>query len=322
MPLSPRTFRISLALLISVVLMAAGYFLAPSFQASIASATGNDAMLKAYAAKDSDNDGLPDWKESLYGTDPNNAHSVDPNMTDGQAVAAGKIAPKFSSATTSPEKLTDADFSVPVPAAGSVTDEFAKSFFQTVMESSGGTSNQDAVVASLAGDLKTKVAAKLQSSYTISSVHSAPGSATAYAGALENILVTNKIVGSTYDISSLIDAYMTGGDASAGTQLAAIAASYKATATGLASLSVPPALASAHLSLMRSCDLISQATTLIVNYQSDPLAAMGALGIYATVAPDIQSALGAIATGVLSEGTPAQGMPGAIIVNSAHAPTP
>ena len=36
----------------------------------IADAATSAELLKAYATKDADQDGLPDWQEALYGTDP------------------------------------------------------------------------------------------------------------------------------------------------------------------------------------------------------------------------------------------------------------
>ncbi|MGZ2907003.1 thrombospondin type 3 repeat-containing protein, partial [Pseudomonas aeruginosa] len=77
--------------------------------------------------KDSDNDGLPDWEEALYGTDPHNAHSISPTLTDGQAVAEGLIKPQMSIASSSPQNILD---SIPgqLPADGSLTQQFSQDF--------------------------------------------------------------------------------------------------------------------------------------------------------------------------------------------------
>ncbi|HRH24589.1 MAG TPA: thrombospondin type 3 repeat-containing protein, partial [Candidatus Paceibacterota bacterium] len=188
MALSSKTVRIGAALLVSALFVFAGFYFSSPFQLTIAGATSTDELLKEYAKKDTDGDNLPDWQESLYGTDPSNPHSVEAGLTDSEAVAAGKVALRFKSETpTAPEPLTDDDFEVPAPTPGSATDEFAKSFFETyVTTGKGGTGDNSALVASLVSEAKTRVAAQVSTSYQIASVHSVPGtSVSSYAAAIE-----------------------------------------------------------------------------------------------------------------------------------------
>ncbi len=324
MALSPRTVRIAVALLISLSFIAAGYYFSSPMHTSIANADSTDAALKAYAQKDTDSDGLPDWQEALYGTDPANAHSVNATMTDSQAVKAGKVAPRFSSATsTSPAPITDADFTVPAPAPGSLTDEFAKSFFQTVVQSGqSGSDNQDALVASLTSDLSARIAEKTASAYSLSSVRVGQVTATQYAGAVEQAMLAHDLPEAATDPASLSNAYISNNDASAKANLALFAKANAGMAADLAKVTAPAGLAATHLALIQSTEKLGKAAELVVNYQADPLATLGALALYEPAAKGLTSALATIAAAVLAEGQPAPGAPGALIVGVYGTRTP
>ena len=117
----------------SVALVGGAYFLARGFESPrAAEASTETELLKAIATKDSDKDGLPDWEESLYGTDPRLTDTFKLGMTDGEAVAKGLIVPKaiadIAVTPSSPASL-DADGLPPPPAEGTLTAAFAKSFF-------------------------------------------------------------------------------------------------------------------------------------------------------------------------------------------------
>ncbi len=90
-------WRITLAVLFSIVLIGGSFLLAHSVESpQVAQASTETALLQAIATKDSSGDGLPDWEKSLYGI-PLNASTTDYfnlGMTDGEAVAKGLIVPK------------------------------------------------------------------------------------------------------------------------------------------------------------------------------------------------------------------------------------
>jgi hypothetical protein len=322
MPISPRTVRISAALLISVLFIAAGWFLAPSLQARLANADSTQAALEAYAKKDTDKDGLPDWKESLYGTDPTNPHSVTASLTDGEAVAQGKVAPKFSSSASSTaaeiaNTSEDDLFTVDQATPGSVTDEFAKSFLETYVNEDGGQGNmsQDQIVSGLTSDFGSRISAKIHSSYSASSVTiSSSATVSSYVSAVETAFTTHS---AHQDPDALITTFVTNDDPSAKPGLLALAASYKATAADIAKVPVPASLSATDLALLQSLDLLSQSMTVIAGYKQDPLATLGALGVYQGSATSLATAVSALATAVRAEGEPAPGTPGYAIVNTA-----
>ncbi len=317
MALSPKTIRVSAALLLSAAFIFAGYYFSSPWRITIAGATTPDELLKDYAKKDTDADGLVDWQESLYGTDIENAHSIDPSLLDGEAVAQGKVALQFKSeAPSTPVPVTDADFEVPAPAKGSVTDEFAKSFFETYMTSGkGATGDNTALVADLVAEAKRRVAEKISSSYQSFSVRSVPGTSTGtYAAMLEATLLTHQVPDEARDATSVIDAYISKNDSSQKDNLLAIATAYRGMTADLATMSVPPSLAQTHLSFLRSTDLIAQSVAAIAEYQTDPLTTVGAIGIYQSSSIELGNALQSVGAAILQEGEPAPGAPGALIL--------
>ena len=143
-----RHWRILAATAFSALLVVGSYALARGIASPpVAQASTETALLQAIATKDSDSDGLPDWEEALYGTDPQVADSRHLGMTDGEAVSRGLIVPKAiadapaatPSSDTSPS-LIDSSLP-PAPPEGSITAAFAKNFltiFLAAKESNGG----------------------------------------------------------------------------------------------------------------------------------------------------------------------------------------
>lgn len=139
--LSPRNTRIIGASLIAVIMVAGGYFL-PGFQfpkTKAVNAELTDDLLASYVAKDTDSDGLPDWQEALYGTDANKADTDGDGISDGEAVRKGLLTPTALSSQL-PSDPVGEDEVLPgqAPAAGSLTEQFSRSFFQSIWRRAAG----------------------------------------------------------------------------------------------------------------------------------------------------------------------------------------
>ena len=331
MAFSPRTVRIIAASALSVVFVAGAYaFSGPLtfLNGKIAGAQSTDDLLKAYAAKDTDSDGLPDWQEALYGTDPSNPHSVDATLTDSEAVNKGMVTPKTSAsvpADQQPEaRATAADVPGTDPAPGSLTDEFGKQFFQEyVAASNGGALTDDqknALISKLLADYSQKASALLLSPYTSISVHvSKTVSATEYAGQVEQIFRAHDVPEDSASAPPLLEEFLANNDKEALKKLSVFGAAHEAIAKDLLQVSVPPSLAAQHLELIQSFDTLARATKAATNYEQDPLTVMGALPLYASTGKTMLHSLQGIAAGVIAEeGEPAPGTPGAIIVSLAR----
>lgn len=318
-----RTLHLALASSIAVALIVSAYvFSGPfSFRPSTVDAATAESLLKAYATKDSDSDGLPDWQESLYGTDPTNPESVRAGVQDGDAVTQGLVKPKFESAQL-PAPIDAESIPGTLPTDDSVTAQFSQAFFKSYMDAGGQTmtaSDQQALLTKLMQDFTTRAQKLVVSPYTLVSVHTDTTiSLISYTDSVERIILTNDVATGGGNPLDLMDAYINNGDASARTKLVTLGTSYAAIARELADMHVPPTLSSTHLVLMQSFDSLARATRLVANYEKDPIAVLGALAIYQPASTSAVDAFNKLAAAILTEGEPAKGATGALIVNFAR----
>lgn len=315
-----RTLYLGLASSIAVALIVSAYvFSGPfSFRPSTVDAATAESLLKAYATKDSDVDGLPDWQESLYGTDPANPQSVKAGVQDGDAVTQGLVKPKFESAQF-PEAVDAATIPGTLPTDQSVTAQFSKEFFKSYMDAGGqnmSPADKEALLSKVLQDFTVRSQKLLVSSYTAVSVHTdSKVSVSDYANSVESILLANDVSEGDASPIDLMDAYVNKGDGSARTKLITLAKSYKLVAKALEATRVPPSLSAPHLILMQSFDTLSRSTSLAANYKEDPVAVLGGLALFQPASALVVSALKDIAVSILAEGEPSAGAPGSIIVS-------
>ncbi len=317
-----RTLHLALASSIAVAFIVCSYlFSGPfSFRPSTVDAATAETLLKAYATKDSDSDGLPDWQETLYGTDPANPESVQAGIKDGEAVAQGLVKPKFESEAQKPTSAS----SIPgtLPSDDSVTAQFSQEFFKSYIDAGGQTmtaSEQQALLTKLMSSFVTRAEKVVVSPYTALSIHPDKNvTLLGYAQSVEAIIIANDSPKGSESPLDLMDAYINAGDSSAGTKLSALAKQYERVSAALLALRVPPQLSASHLLLLQSFDSLARSTRLIANYQKDPIAVLGAVSMYQPASTGVVTALTDIATSILAQGEPGQGTPGFIIVNFAR----
>jgi hypothetical protein len=296
-----RHWREVTAIFFSAVLIVGAFLLAHGVESpSIAQASTETALLQAIATKDSDNDGLPDWEEALYGTDPHLTDTFHLGMTDGAAVAKGLVVPKAIAdipvATSSPLSLSSEDSLPPAPGDGTLTAAFAKSFFSLYLAAKQNAGDADLTNAdlqnvadqALSSLSSTIVAAPdFKSMGDLEVFGSGPDALKAFAVSAEAVLVKNTSNASTSELNYLKRA-LEDNDVSAYTAIASIAKAYRDSAVGLAILPVPKELASDDLILVNSMMRIGQIASDFARADTDPLATILALKQY----PDAAIALG------------------------------
>lgn len=323
--LSPRTIRLSGALALALILVGSAYVLSgPSFfSLKFAGAGSNEELLRSYAAKDTDHDGLPDWQEELYGTDPNVADTDGDGISDGEAATSGLLTTQRL-ITDKTLKPVDVD-SLPgtTPAPGTLTEEFSRTFFESYMGTWKGTplskEEQDALIQRLLAEFSDKASIKLASTYTANDVTvDGAMNVTAYAARVESAMRANDVAEGEESPILLTQSFIENGDASALPKLARLSNAYAGMARAFAATPVPPQLRDAHLALIRSLDTLAKSTDTIAEYESDPLAVLGALSLLQPAANDFVSANKIIAEEILRTDVPASGTPGALIVNIAN----
>ena len=325
LPLSPRTTRLIGALAVALVLVGGAYVLSgPSFfSLKFAGAESNEELLRAYAAKDTDRDGLPDWQEVLYSTDPNVPDTDGDGISDGEAATSGLLSTQRIISEQVPEPVDVASIPGFAPAPGTLTEEFSRTFFESYVSTWKGVpltqEEQDALIAKLLGDFSGKASAVLSSTYSSASVESsADVSVIAYVGELESVLRRNEVREGEGSPVLLAQAFIENSDRSALPKLGTLARAYGSIATELAALRVPAELSDEHLTLIRSFDTLSNSTDAIAAYEKDPLAVLGALALLQPSSRDMVTTLGTIAREAGATGSVQGGAPGSLIQNFAQ----
>ncbi|HVW71799.1 MAG TPA: thrombospondin type 3 repeat-containing protein [Candidatus Paceibacterota bacterium] len=297
-----RWRTIGLSLVVAVVLVVgAFYFSGHTISLSTtASAESTQELLKAYAAKDTDSDGLPDWEETLYGTDPNNAHSVRASLTDSQAVAQGLVTPQYATAPTSQVSGTPKTYAVPGPTAapGSITDQFSQLFFSTYMNQRGATPPTADEMQSFVQEAITQLEASRvhPDAYSTSDTNVKGQGADmlkAYATAMDTAFADNTVQ-LPYDELTYFSDAVEKNDATALSHVLAIGTAYTKTAQEAAKVPVPEEAAAAHLAVVNAMAQLGSTIGDLASVNQDPIRAMLGLQEYPQDIDQFVSALQAM----------------------------
>lgn len=321
MQISRESVRILAAVVIAAGMIGVSFWLSSS-KPKLASALSTDELLRAYVEQDTDQDGLPDWQEEVYGTDPANPSSVEPGMTDLDALKEGYVKPAYESEPLKSEEVAPPYVPGENPSSGSLTERFSTQFAQAYFAAGGGTNVSDAEQQQIINDLLAvfvrEAAEDVASSYTRISLRiDSETSLDEYASKLATVLVMNDLPPQDADPVALTQAIMNN-DADAVKKLAKLGVTYSNIRSALLSMPVSSEAADAHLALTRGFDTFARTTDVITKYSEDPLAALGALSAFEPTSKSMLGAFGTIATLILREGEPEPGTAAAMLVNIAR----
>lgn len=323
MRIPARNLRIGGASLIAVILVAGGYLLpgAQFPETKAVNAELTDELLASYVSKDTDGDGLPDWQETLYGTNLNVADTDGDGISDGEAVRQGLLTPTALASQLPNDPVGEEDIPGEPPAPGSLTEQFSRAFLETYIQAGGGqqmtVEQQETTVQNLLLMYRDEAVGTLGSSYTKLSVRTNPTiSATSYAGTIEQVLETAIPDAPDSDGILLAERLIKNDDETARGRLLELAVQYERGATNLLTVTAPPPLADNHLKLMQAVDQYGNAVAAIGAYEKDPVLAMGALSVLLPAQNQIIEAFSVIAEAVVIEGEPGLGMPGRLMVDT------
>lgn len=293
-----------------------------------AKASAESALLQAIATKDSDGDGLPDWGEALYDSDPHKTDTFNLGMTDGEAVSRGLIVPEAVADipdTTSSSGENPFDSSLPpAPPAGTLTAAFAQTFFTLFVQArqaNGGADLSEAQVQEVSDQaLKSisdymDIAPDFKSAKDITVSRFGPDALKGFAIDAEAVLMRNTHTATTSEIDYLTHA-VEGNDSVALRQMASISNAYRGSAVGLSVLKPPQELAADDLALINALMRMSQIISDFTKVNDDPLITMLALKQYPQAVLDLANAFIRIGAIYKNAGVslPA-GTPGAAFVN-------
>ena len=285
------------AIAVALLLIGGAYLLTGNqLTVPLLEAESTDELLREYAAKDTDADGLPDWQEALYGTNPENPQSFRAGITDKEAVDQGLVVPSYQAGAKS-EGAGGVDINtIPGPGAtpGTVTDEFARLFFENYLSTRGSSrpssADMEAFVSSGVESLAANQArADAYGAADIRVSGRGKSALAAYAAAMEAAQSTAP----SFPYSEFVyfsDA-VSKDDATALANVRAIAEGYAALAARAAAVSVPEEAASAHLALVNAMAHLGKSVGDMASVKEDPIRGMLGLKHYERDADALAAAL-------------------------------
>jgi len=318
-----ENWRVLTATLFSVALISGVYVFGKTVEFSpAAQASTESELLQAIATKDSDNDGLPDWEEALYGTNPRIPDSSHLGMTDGEAVSRGLIVPVAIADV--PGIASSSGPSATAPEDNTLTAAFAKTFFTLYVaakKAKGGeglteTEMNDVAMKSLES-LSSAIAPvpDFKSAKDINISGAGQESLKAFAINAEAVLLKNTNSATTSEVLYLKHA-IENDDEKVLPYISAIANTYRDSAIGISVLPVPVELAKENLALINSMMRLSKIITDFTRVSNDPLTTILALKQYPQAVLDLGNAFIQIGTVYKAAGISLpDGAPGASFVN-------
>jgi len=228
---------------------------------------------------DADDDGIYDWEEGLWGTDPRDKDSDDDGTSDGDEIGKRKDQLKEKNGITRADTAsTDLN----------QTELFARELFSaaSMANQNGGLSPE--ALDNFSATFKQSVSeAGIADVYTSASLNLKDVSAASYKKSLEAVFKGYLSSGlsaedAMYRLSS--------GDASAAHEIEEVAEFHHSISNALISLPAPFAAAGPHLLMANSSAKISLSLLSIRNFKEDPILAMVGLRQYFEYSDDYERA--------------------------------
>jgi hypothetical protein len=225
------------------------------------------------AALDSDGDGVPDWQEVLWRTDPNNPDTDGNGISDAEEIASGTLASSLGSGGLRNPYIA--------PRALPTTEAVAREFFANYVQAhEQGVLNEQVFEGALSDTLDRHVTITSRTTqYTLADIAiSRDKTVAAYQSDLEKILLP--VFGiEEYELITFSRA-VEDGEKAALTRLAGNAAVYRDVARRLRALETPEAIALSHLDVVNAFGMITDATAQLAEWQGDPLHALSAVAYF------------------------------------------
>ncbi len=251
-------------------------------------AYGNET-LENIIIKDTDGDGVLDWEETLWGTDPLKKDTNDDGTSDSVEIAKLKSAQEMSlggegnTSTGETETLTE-------------TDKFSREFFSTVATLNQAGEMDQATInklgESLAEHIKNTPTRKvfLLSELKILDDNSKQ-TITTYNNALKNIKIKNPANYTVIDVLQEFFIDEDNVDVNVLSKLDLIVENMRDTVTAMVKIPVPKSLSTQHLAVVNILEKILENISDIRLYESDTIVALSAIAQYAPNTDTLESSI-------------------------------
>lgn len=235
---------------------------------------------------DSDHDGLPDWEEALYGTDPHNPDTDGDGTSDGKEIALGRnplvkgpkdfLAVKDNPVATSTDKenLT-------------VTDTFARDFFaKYIALQQSGTKVTSDNADQIAGDYLNSatlpsISAKQYTQADLLLTDSDRAHISNYQTAMNSVFNKYWPTGEKNELNIMQQA-LTNNNPKTLSDLTAIISAYQLALNNILAISVPKLAVSLHLNVVNSLAVYIQVLKTVQLSYTDPLSGLAGLQAFQT----------------------------------------
>ena len=265
--LPSKQFRLRLAVLVALVAVIMSVYELFTFIHNRQEAANHPTPLaiKDLVQKDSNNNGIPDWEEALWGLDPTKNGD-----TNKEFIMAKRQA------------LTQGADAQPVPASQSTPEnqQLAQDFFATLMTLQQTGNLDDNSLQTISDAIGQKITApSIPDVYTIDMAKQVPltkASYNAYVTAYANLLIKYKDANIGNELS-YIDVGLQNKDPGALAVAQKIATSYRAFGKDLMATPVPDFIAATNVSLANNYDKTGQSIGGLTQILSDPIVGMKAV---------------------------------------------
>ncbi|MFA7252374.1 MAG: hypothetical protein WC027_00775 [Candidatus Paceibacterota bacterium] len=249
------------------------------------------AKIQEFLATDTDSDGLRDWEETLWKTDPQNTDTDGDKTSDFEEVKINRDPTKAAPGDEIDEKIIasqqqrEAEYNKLTE-----TEKLSRLLFsQYVVSKQGDELNQTDKQLILDSVILNTNSSGIQS-YTLSDIKIVDDNSTStiknYVNQLGVVLDNNKNEERIYELNVLNDA-INKNDAKELSKLDPIVGSYRSTVAGFLSVTVPRELANLHLDIVNNTSKIGFSIETFKYLYSDTLKAVNGLATYKKSTTDI-----------------------------------
>lgn len=276
MALSTRTSTILGSLVLGAAFIGGAFLLSsPNFGIGSAGAQSAEELLQAYASADTDGDGLPDWQEVIYGTDPENPSSVQADLTDLEALEEGLIEPKFRSSKPAPPEGFSTVSEIEA-GPDTLTDQFSRTFLEKYLLTRGESAPSSAELQSFVSDAAADLSRQAEEApaYRIANLSTRGSSAediAQYIQDLDRAVSSNSPSFNERDAFEHFADYILNGNEESLTRVAEVGKNYTDTAQAIVAVRVPPQFSSAHLALANKYATFGSILADMASMDTDPL---------------------------------------------------
>ncbi len=297
-----------IAVLLGVALISAGFIASRSQQGApqerlSVDTTQVNTIVSRTAAVDSDSDGLKDWEEVLFNTDPQNPDTDGDGILDGDEVDAQRNPLVAGPDDAQTEPVNSTTISRDRVASLPETDKLAFRLFEgyiDLKESNRlGTTVEKDFISGLIADSLPETEYKVYDEENLSGI-SQEVSSEAYYAALQN--AWNPLFNVREDELVTFTRFITNDDTRALETLSFAQIQYERSVENLLTVTVPTDAVSIHLDLINSLSAFSQVLDTMVSVGTDPLIALAAVDEYSRVSDDINNSFERLNTYLILNG--------------------